>query len=88
MRKARPSSVFVPYEKLTSGLVVRVRDLPRFVEPHQVIEFLQNHRNDLSRRLLDWREEFDADSINEYMSGVGEILRPLPELIQVIERKH
>lgn len=87
MKRTRPSSVFVPYEKLASGLVVRVRDLPRFVESHQVIQFLRR-RTDLSQRLLDWRQEFDAGSIAEYMSGVGEVERPLPELIRVIESKH
>lgn len=87
MRRARPGSVFVPYETLVSGLVVRVRDLPRFVEPDQVIKFL-GERTDLSRRMLDWREECDTTSIDEYMSGVGEDLKPLPELIRIIESKH
>ena len=87
MNRKRPSSVFVPYEKLPSGLVVRASDLPRFVEPHQVIEFLHKRR-DLSKRLLDWREEFDSDSINEYMGGLGERLETIPELIAFIEKKH
>ncbi len=87
MRRSRPKAVFVPYEKLVSGLVVRVRDLPRFVEPHQVIEFLQQ-RTDLSKRLLDWREEFDSDSINEYLSGVGEVEHRIAQLVKFIEKKH
>lgn len=70
MRKARPGSVFVPYET-KHGLVTRVRDLPRFVEPNHVMDFLRE-RTDLSNRLLDWREEFDGESINEYMVGIGE----------------
>lgn len=87
MRK-RPSSVFVPYETVPGVRVqIRARDLPRFVEPQQVLEFLRK-RSDLSKRLLDWREEFDTASIDEYMAGVGEVERPLPELIQVVEKKH
>lgn len=87
MNRARPSSVFVPYEKLPSGLVVRCSDLPRFVESHQVIEYLGKNQR-LSNRLLDWREEFDSNSINEYMGAMGERLETIPELIAFIEKKH
>lgn len=88
MNRKRPRSVFVPYETVPGIRVpIRARDLPRFVEPHQVVEFLHK-RTDLSKRLLDWREEFDTASIDEYMSGVGETEKPLPQLITFTERKH
>jgi hypothetical protein len=70
MRKKRPRAVFVPYE-LKNGVMVRTKELPRFVESEDVIEFLGN-RPDLHNRRLDWREEFDSASITEYMMGVGE----------------
>lgn len=86
MNRKRPSSVFVPYEN-RHGIVRKVNDLPRFVEPDQVMKFLIEHR-DLSHRLLDWREEFDAASIDEYMAGVGEKEKPIPQLITFTDKKH
>lgn len=84
MRK-RPASVFVPYEKHPSGIVERSAAFPRFPEAHQVVEFLQSKEGAArtSGRLLDWREEWEPDSIAEYMSGVGEKGIAIPELIKV-----
>jgi len=88
VKRARPSSVFVPYERIAGIRVpVRTRDLPRFVESHQVLEFIRS-RPDLASRLLEWTEETDTASIDEYMSGVGEDAA-LPPLIQLVQsRKH
>ena len=68
--KIKPASVFVPYEMKTV-LWERCNDLPRFTQPKQVIDYLGRNPQ-LANRRLDWREEFDADSIHEYMLGVGE----------------
>lgn len=90
MKRTRPASVFVPYEKLDSGLVVRSGAFPRFVEPQEVLAFLNSPQGKLrcQGRLLDWREEWEPDSINEYMRGVGEKEIEIPQLIRVIETKH
>lgn len=84
MRK-RPSSIFVPYETLGSGVVVRVSDLPRFVESNEVMKFLRSrYGQSVAHRKLDWREETDWDSINEYMLGLGEGKQepnPLPSIL-------
>lgn len=69
--RTRPNSVFVPFE-LKGNLWVMCGDLPRFVEPKDVIRYLSQNR-DLASRRLDWREEFDAGAIDEYMAGVGEL---------------
>lgn len=90
MNRKRPASVFVPYEKLASGIVVRSGAFPRFVEPQDVVAFLQSPQGmkRTAGRLLDWREEWEPDSINEYMAEVGEKEIPIPELISFVEKKH
>lgn len=77
--RMRPGSVFVPYEQFNS-VVRRVYDLPRFVEPEHVMAFI--HKQTLGKRRIDWREEFDAISINEYMRCIGEEDELIPKLLR------
>lgn len=74
--REKPKSVFVPFE-LKGQLWVKCDDLPRFLEPKQVIHFLSRSPG-LAVRRLDWVEHFDHISIDEYLNYIGE---PRPGLV-------
>lgn len=66
----RPRSVFVPYEYSPDlKRKRRVNYLPRFVEPEQAFFFLWSYP--AICHLIQWEEEFDETSIDEYLHGVG-----------------
>lgn len=71
--RPRPRSVFVPYELRGKLIWSKCDDLPRFTEPKQIIDYLQRNPN-LSSRLLDWREEFSKEFIDEYVNYLGELI--------------
>lgn len=69
-----PRSVFVPFE-LQGRKEIKRDDLPRFIEPEEIIQYLTNnpgisHRNG-HRVLIEWREHSERDLIDEYIAGVG-----------------
>lgn len=66
----RPKIVFVPYEQ-KNEVWLRADDLPRFLTTKQVLRFLHENQRAFARRRLDWREEWEPDSIDEYLAGVG-----------------
>lgn len=68
--RPRPKSVFIPFE-LKTAFWEKVYDLPRFVNPKEVIGYLQKNPN-LSSRRLDWIEHFEKEAIDEYVNYVGE----------------
>ncbi len=69
------STVFVPFEHLGGDRWKKRDDLPRFLQPKEVIDFLTSHpevsmRNGRYVR-IDWREHSERDLIKEYTDGVG-----------------
>lgn len=67
----RPGIVFVPYE-LIKGAWIRRNDLPRFRFTFEVMNYITGKDSvALSRRQLDWREEWEKESVDEFMAGVG-----------------
>lgn len=69
-----PNAVFVPFEIQRKGEIKR-DDLPRFLEPREVIQYLAAHPEVSTRRglkvILEWREHSERDLIDEYLAGVG-----------------
>lgn len=66
--------VLVPFEITPSGSVKR-DDLPRFVEPHEAIEFMKNnpsiHQRNGHPVHLQWIEHDEPWAIHEYYKEVG-----------------
>jgi hypothetical protein len=64
-----PTSVFVPHE-WKDGIFNKCNDLPRFIEPQEIITYLSEHP-ELAGRLLEWIETNDKDAVDEYVRGIG-----------------
>lgn len=66
--------VLVPFEVRGKELVKR-DDLPRFIEPHEVIDFMKNNPSIHQRGglpvHLQWIEHDEAWAIHEYYKEVG-----------------
>ena len=73
-----PRSVFVPFE-VQGKKEIKRDDLPRFLDPQEVIEFLAAHPGVSSRNgyhvILEWREHVEKELINEYLAGVSNSIR-------------
>jgi len=65
------ASVFVPFEILPLGGEKKRDDLPRFLTPGQVQNYLLVNREMLSNWLIQWREHTEKELIDEYIAGVG-----------------
>lgn len=68
MTKIRPKAVFVPHEKLATGLVVRADDLPWFEDIDEVRTYLFIDLKGSPNRQLAWTESEDPRDIDEFMS--------------------
>lgn len=64
-------SVFVPFEQLPDGSEKKRDDLPRFITPGAVRNYIIDNTNTLSQWLLEWKEFTEKDMIDEYIAGVG-----------------
>lgn len=71
MRKIPRRSVWVPFEQLPDGTDRKCDDLPRFASSREVRGYLAKHNQALARRMIQWREHFEKEYIEEYEAGVG-----------------
>lgn len=74
----KPKTVFVPFEIewMSKGVQEKKRnDLPRFLEPREIVQYLAENPlvsyRDGRRVYLEWREHSEKDLIDEYIAGVG-----------------
>lgn len=71
MVKDRIVSVFVPFERFPDGSCKKRDDLPRFLTPGGVRNYIRDNSDALSKWMLEWQETSDKKLIDEYVDGVG-----------------
>jgi len=76
--KQKIRSVWVPFECTPLGGATKCDNLPRFLKPEEIRWYLQTRGHLIRNRLIEWREHYEAEFIEEYLKGVGRAINDRP----------